>query len=452
MLTKQLLRYRVRKGEVHPVFVDAEQAKLVSMADELLATARAYEGRRLVDLEELWSSLGFLEHPLFPALKKLILDKTELAECDAEDFPALRAQWLRLAQELRQRELFPSLAAFQEVFADRVSENFETAAVRLFGDLPEYRPVSKPLGITGSELLSRYNIAQVQGLLLRARRLEFTIGRASVAARRELLRAVKFHQLVAEVIPDAIVPPTPEDLARQAASKMPIQRLGGMTVVVAGPLQVDTQATVYGMRLARFFPKLLSFSQWKVRASIDVVPNNWSALTSASAGQLVGSRPPKTDVMLELDETSCLLPLSPGICEDANPLPGDAQQFLDDFAKISSLGSNQWVACLGESFVHVGRQSYCFPDLTFFNRQTGTKMHLEIFHRWHWHTLAGRLAALEKMPGEDLIIGVCRSLVKKKEIAQLLGQSSWFGHRGFEFREYPTPKAVLTVLNRLTGL
>jgi hypothetical protein len=93
---------------------------------------------------------------------------------------------------------------------------------------------------------------------------------------------------------------------------------------------------------------------------------------------------------------------------------------------------------LAEAFVHIGRESYCFPDLMVTYKDSGRQVNFELFHRWHAGQLKGRLTALEKNPVMDLRLGVCKSLSKDGDVGPYLERSEWFQKYGFFFRDFPT--------------
>jgi predicted nuclease of restriction endonuclease-like RecB superfamily len=113
-------------------------------------------------------------------------------------------------------------------------------------------------------LLHRYNVALVQSLLLHAGELVISLSAPAPARLRQLLRAVKFHQLIHAVT-------RAED---------------GWQITVDGPASCLSQGTRYGMALARFFPALLLLpTAWSLRAEI-AAGRGSRTLTLASADGL----------------------------------------------------------------------------------------------------------------------------------------------------------------------
>ena len=93
----------------------------------------------------------------------------------------------------------------------------------------------------------------------------------------------------------------------------------------------------------------------------------------------------------------------------------------------------------------VGRESYCFPDLAI-SHQDGRRAHVELFHKWHAGQLLGRLAALDRHGDVPLVVGVAKTLAKAKGVDQALTTSRHFAKWGFLFSDFPTPKALVPVL------
>ncbi len=390
MLTKEHLNFKIKNGRAVPQFLDPGDALATGLAEDLLTVFRDGEGSRVGELEAAAEEVA--DGDLAAAFRKLLLDACATEEDDGEvaDF---RWQCLLKAQELRRRVPALSPAEFQAAVG--------APGDRLYADLPACRKVRSFKDMDSSGLVQRYNCAQVQGLLLRARSVTIRLKGAALSDRRELFRQMKFHRLMGAVT--------------QTEGKK-----GGIEVTLSGPLTLFDQAATYGMRLANFFPRILHLADWQIEAEIHVKNRDLSLKLDASAGLV-----------------SHYAARRPYIPEELTALVDGFNERMSPAWRIES----------ATEFVHIGSESYCFPDLTIYG-QNGRTLHIELFHRWHAAPLSGRLQALEKHPDSELFLGVSKNLAKNPELDETLKASRVFVKWGFLFSEFPTHKTISELLVR----
>ncbi|OGG94711.1 MAG: hypothetical protein A2527_05805 [Candidatus Lambdaproteobacteria bacterium RIFOXYD2_FULL_50_16] len=115
----------------------------------------------------------------------------------------------------------------------------------LFGDLPSNQVMTGFDSLTGLELLHRFNLEQVQGLLLKARRLTLTTQGAQNFG--QLMQMMKFFGLLFS-----------------ASEKGP-----QLILTIDGPGAVLENPKSYGLELANFFPAVLLLEgPWLLEAEI----------------------------------------------------------------------------------------------------------------------------------------------------------------------------------------
>lgn len=391
MLTKEHLSFRIRSGRAHPQFLEVSDAKTLAVAADLLAVFDGAEGMSLGDLENQADEA--VEGDVGAALSKLLLDSCETEDDDGQ---VAAARWENLLKAEALRAKRPSAAEFQQEMGP--------VGARLYADLPACRRVRSYKVMDPEALLHRYNAAQVQGLLLRARRVVIRLRSADLAQRRELFRQLRFHRLLGEVRPLA-----------ETKSKA-----AGLEVELSGPLSLFDQATTYGLRLANFFPRILLLDDWEFEADVHIK---------------------NRELVLKLDASTGLK----SHYKERRPfIPDELTSLIDAFNERMA---PKWKVAPASDFVHVGKESYCFPDLTL-THVTGKNLHVELFHRWHSAGLAGRLQALDKHPVSTLSLGVSKSLLKDPSLDEALKASRHFAKSGFYFSEFPTPKALADLLDR----
>ena len=109
-----------------------------------------------------------------------------------EDFAIVRSKLFALSGELLRSGRYQELVDFQNALP--VPDGMD-----IYGDLPENDIVDKFKDISGRGVLELYNMAQVQGLLMRARELEITFRNPDTVKLRNIFKYLKFFRLLAEV-------------------------------------------------------------------------------------------------------------------------------------------------------------------------------------------------------------------------------------------------------------
>ena len=389
MLTKDLLRYRRRSDKIHPGFVSPFDPTLLSAAEALIGAFEEAPGQEVSDLEDELEGVSVGPKDILDGLKKLLFDRCGFVEDDgtAEGF---RWNIFQTAERLRAEQEFASRGDFEAVLALALGHDATDLKAKLYVDLPEHRKILSFDKIAPGALLHRYNCALVQGLLIRSSKVEIKAKGLTLAAKRRFFRALKFSRLLSLV-----------DTSEKDSS---------LSVELSGPLSLFQQAQTYGMRIANFFPYVLHLDTWQLTADVKLGDKH---------------------LRLSLDETSEI----DSHYEKRDPyVPAELSACLDLFNQ-NHRGAQ---ASLAESFVNIGRESYCFPDLSVTYLDSGRRVDFELFHRWHAGQLKGRLVALSKNPTSDLRLGVCKSLAKDPEVATHLENSKWFQKNGFLFRDFPT--------------
>ncbi len=257
MLTGDLLQFTRRGGRIRPRQVNPRDPRLQAGAVELIALFQAHRGRRRGELEEALARTGpaGLEPKRARALARLLLERCEFQVSAAADPPALRQALFDAAAHDWTRRDDAGSAEWRAALLERVGSTQGLVAAQvedaLYADLEENQIVAAFDPPTPERLLHRYNVAQVQGLLLRADHVRIRAFWPTPQRIRQLLRYLKFFRLlfVIEMVT------TPEKT--------------WLELTVDGPLSVLEGATRYGLNLAQFFPALLLWEgSWLLSAEV----------------------------------------------------------------------------------------------------------------------------------------------------------------------------------------
>lgn len=401
MLTKDLLKYSRRDSRVHPKYLKPTDKELIQLGDELAGLYRAHVGQSSKDLSEQLKQHPESSDTVFQGFSKLLEDRCTFGEAD-EILEEQRWQWFELSRALRTEGL-PSRAAFEQQIAEKSGRGFGVMQEQLYADLPEFRSIQTFEDISGEALLHRYNAAQIQGLLLRAQKVQFTIHEKDIVTRRRLLQKLRFCRLLAEFVEN------PE---------------GALVLDISGPLSMFDQVQSYGMRLCQFFPYVLLMPKWELEATVKLGENYYD---------------------LKIDSSK---PIRSHYRSFSGYIPEEFQAFIRAFNALSCEERKDWKVEDGQEHLNLGQQCYSFPDLTL-RHASGVVRHLELFHKWHEGELRKRISVLSEVKEVPLILGMSQDLAKEPSVEGLLARAKETGISIFTFRQFPTVKAILTYLPKV---
>ena len=443
MLTKDLLQYKIKSGQISPQFVNPTDEQLLSIAEQLITIFEDSINTPRATLLEV-SKQVIDSTPKAPIVKrgleKLLLDRTEFDTAPNEELIAFRKKLFTETSRLLSQEQFQDYEDYQHRALETIAEGSQpeiapteegartdrsrpeiapteegTGAARsrpeiapteevelgakLYADLPSNQPVLTFNTLSAERLLHRYNAAQVQGLLLHCNSLTLKLSDSMTAELRQLFKYLRFNQLLSTIRKE-------EELYE---------------ITVDGPLNLFYKTKRYGMNLANFFLAVLHQPKWELTAEIQFRNKRVSRLS--------------------LDESCGIKPIS--------------QQFLayipEDIQLFQTMLRNKtedWQIRPGSQFLPLTGDFYCFPDYQLVHK-SGVETAIELFHPWHQGHLIARLNTLAEQKDVSLILGVSKELEKKPLIAEALEGSEYFSQFGFTFRDVPTMRTLLPILNSL---
>ena len=414
MLTKDLLRYKIQNGKIFPQFVKPTDTKLLAIAEQLIAVFEESPDKPRATLLE--TSKHIVDStPGVPIVKrgleKLLLDRTEFDTTPNEELIAFRQKLFTETSRLLSQEQFENHADYQRKVLETMAEEplSEVAptegdlAAKLYADLPSCQPVLAFKTLSAEHLLHRYNTAQVQGLLLHSDTLTLKLTDSMTAELRQLFKYLRFNQLLSTIRKE-------EELYQ---------------ISVDGPLNLFYKTKRYGMNLANFFVAVLHQPRWELTAEI----------------QFRNKQPRNSGWRLSLDESCGIKPISQQFLAY---IPEDIQLFQI----MLRSKTDDWQIQPGSQFIPLPGNLYCFPDYQLIHKG-GVEIAIELFHPWHQGHLIARLNTLAEQTDVSLILGVSKELEKKPLIAEALAASAYFSQFGFIFRDVPTIRTLLPILNRL---
>jgi len=406
MLTKDLLQYKIQNGQIHPQFIEPTDSELLKIARQLIAVFETSPSESRATLLE--SSKHIIDStPGTPIVKrgleKLLLDRTEFDTAPNEELIAFRHDLFTETSRLLSQEQFADYADYQHkvllITADKSPMEQTELSAKLYADLPSSQPVLAFNTLSAERLLHRYNTAQVQGLLLHCNTLTLKLADSMTAELRQLFKYLRFNQLLST-----------------------IRKEGELyEITVDGPLNLFYKTKRYGMNLANFFVAVLHQPKWELAAEIQFRNKRRSRLS--------------------LDESCGIKPISQQFLAY---IPEDIQLFQ----KMLQNKTDDWQVRPGSQFLPLSGDFYCFPDYQLVHK-SGVETAIELFHPWHQGHLIARLNTLAEQKDVSLILGVSKELEKNPLIAETLETSEYFSQFGFTFRDVPTMRTLLPILNSL---
>ena len=198
------------------------------------------------------------------------------------------------------------------------------------------------------ELVHRYNVAQVQGVLYSAR--EMAVDLEDSADARLVFHYVKFMDLIYRL------ETTPS----------------GYRLHLDGPLSLFGSTRKYGLRLAKFLPGLLLTAPWKLSATVD-----WKG----------------REAMLQLDSESSNLTSHYAGPKDYREGGDVREAFVKSWERARETGG--WELRPGSGVLPLPElKAALVPDFTLKHTETEEEVYLEILGFWSERTLVDRVALI----------------------------------------------------------
>lgn len=362
MLRGEHVMARLSRGRLVPHRLSPEDRRTVEVAAELCDVYEAHLGSPSSMLEE---QLVAREEELGPrldarrgfkivrALSKLLEEQSTWTPPTTADPYTIRTRLFELASALPE---FPSSepglldTVTREDIVSQVARetSLESPAALMYADRRSAQVLGEFEKPSPEELIHRYNVAQVQGVLYSARELVVDIGRGADA--RLIFHYVKLMGLIYRLEPTA----------------------SGYRLYLDGPLSIFGSTRKYGLALAKFLPGLLLTAPWKLSASIE-----WKG----------------RDAVLELDSESGLKSHYLGPGRDAGS--DDVRQaFVRAWERAKDTGG--WRLEPGTGILPFPElKTALVPDFTLTN-PAGDQTHLEILGFWSERHLIDRMAMIRE--------------------------------------------------------
>jgi len=411
MLRSEHVMARLNRGRLVPHKLSPDDARVLAVADELCDLYAGHVGSPRFSLER---ELALKEEDLGPgldarrgfrivrALSKLLEERTGWGAPTETDPYTLRTRVFELAAALPEppaseaglletptREDVLSRVAAETGVEDPASSMYaDRQGAQLLGDFERPSP---------EELVRRYNVAQVQGVLYSARELVVDLGKGADA--RLVFHYVKSLGLIYDLEPLAT----------------------GHRLRLDGPLSIFGGTRKYGLRLAKFLPGLLLTSPWKLSANVE-----WKG----------------RETVLELDSESSGLESHYRGPKDEREADDVRDAFIRAWERAKDTGG--WkLERGGDVLTFPERKAALVPDFTLLDADTGEVVQLEILGFWSERNLVERVALLREagQRGHRVLVAASERLGASQEALAGAVEGGVV-----PFKDRLSPKAVLSAL------
>jgi uncharacterized protein len=355
---------RLNRGRLVPHRLSPDDPRVMAVAGDLCDLYAAHVG---LPRSSLVGELTIREEDLGPgldarrgfkivrALAKLLEERASWASPTETDPYTLRTRVFELAASLPEPpaeepglleaptrdDVLARVAAETGVEEPAALMYADRQGAQLLGDFDRPSP---------EELVRRYNVAQIQGVLYSARELVVDLHEGADA--RLVFHYVKLLGLIYRL----------EPLAR------------GHRLHLDGPLSIFGGTRKYGLRLAKFLPGLLMTSPWKLSAKVE-----WR----------------DRDAVLELDSQTAGLESHYAGPKDEREADDTRQAFIRAWERAKDTGDWQ-LEPGGDVLAFPEKKAALVPDFTLRHAGTGEVVHLEILGFWSERNLVERVALLRE--------------------------------------------------------
>jgi len=364
LLPLNLLRVHTRKGQIRPIYAEANKENL-DFAGELVTLFKAYVGKRKGDLLEEVSAYEARKHDyrLVRGLSQILQRqcifqvKAPINPVHARKMIFEEANRRNVATKEERKHVLKALADQLNVTTAQLEESF-------YGDLDEQLILASFSPISGVELLKRYNLALTQTLLFRSTFMEIKV----TDYWKEILREIKLLGLM-----------------YSAES-----RDGEFKITVDGPVSLFKLTQRYGTRMAKILPTIIQSREWEISSSI---------IRTSEFGKRIHQLR-----LTSLQVGDKIKPVH--LQQEGRPISFDSyveEKFYEDF---QSLGSG-WKLTREPTPLMAGRHVF-LPDFCFEKRCM--KVYLEIVGFWTRKYLETKLKKLLQLQGVDILIAADQKL------------------------------------------
>ncbi len=258
MLTGNLNLSKFRNGIVSPYFLQLNE-KNEKISTQLIEMFEQSSGRKRYEIEEDIKSyyIEKVNPKIVQGFAKILFNRCEFLNYGEDDPKATRETVFSASADYWRKSSLNdgvSINSHKKSILQNINvlkkEAMENTDAWLYGDILSNQKLSKFDHISSEDLVHRYNIEQIQGLLLHIRTLDLEVFLEQDSAFKQVFQLLKFFQLMFEVVKT---------------------ENNWLTLRIDGPSSILENARSYGVEVANFFPAILLLKiPWCFKGTIKV--------------------------------------------------------------------------------------------------------------------------------------------------------------------------------------
>uniref|UniRef100_UPI0037CAEE55 DUF790 family protein n=1 Tax=Silvanigrella sp. TaxID=2024976 RepID=UPI0037CAEE55 len=179
MLTKkELLNYKKYKGNIKPIFINIHDEELNLFCQNIIEIYNNSIGNSKIVLEEEVKSISSvidIDIKIKNGLIKLLNDRLEFDSNENSDISDFRNFIFKESNLYFQSDKSLNLEDYKTEISNLSQISFQKIQDKIYSDLPNYNKVFKFKEISAIDLLRKYNISLVQGLLFHTEKIKIKI-------------------------------------------------------------------------------------------------------------------------------------------------------------------------------------------------------------------------------------------------------------------------------------
>ncbi len=246
MLPSSLLRARVRKGKIYPIFADSSDAELASLLIEKFKYAVEHRHTRGLLADSVKELEYYYDYRLVRGLYTL-LERLSIFKSKADEYCIDPRLLRRKVFEESSRRGFALTEYERSMILSDVAEAFKVNPKMLedllMSDIDDNMIIVELKPVSIDRLIALYNLSILQSLLFRCISLECKV--STGAEWKHILRDVKRLGLI-----------------------YTLEYNDGIRCIIDGPLSLFKMTEKYGTSIARLVPKIVSAQEWYIKAWI----------------------------------------------------------------------------------------------------------------------------------------------------------------------------------------
>jgi uncharacterized protein len=411
MLTGDLVRVKIAKQRVVPLYIDREAGRWLEAAESLLLLFREGIGMTRGEIEAEIDTLfggGGKATQVYRGLAKILEDRAEFEVVADVPPEVIREKVFTAAADYR-RQLRASMTGPVQRDAFRRDEilsavarelNIEPDAVAtsLFADLRDENRLLSFTDMSALWLIDRYNVGLAQAVLLRSVLVRVEVRNERPTRYRQLFRRLKFHRLLYKV----------EGSMR-----------GGYVFHMDGPLSLFSATTKYGLQVALFLPAILHCSDFRLEAEL-----RWGPKREPRSFLLE----PRDGLVSHQADTGTYTPI-------------ELKAFVDRFRQVAL----DWEISECTDVIELGNEGVWVPDYRLVHQPSGIDVFLEVVGFWKRSSLERLTRLLPRYGPSRFILAISDRLKVDEEAFEELAVAI------LRFKEIPNATELAALLDRFVG-